>query len=192
MRALRFFIQGIRDIKTMGTIARTSRFVSKNIVKEIDLTQARCVVELGAGDGPITKYLLKSMRPDAKLLAFEINPHMLKGLEANFEDARLQIVNDDAAKIGEYVAAAGFTQADVIVSAIPFTLIPEDTIIEAAEKHLRPGGKFIQIHYSTAATTRYKRIFDKVKLRFLPINIPPVFLHIAQKKIEKSEEITTR
>jgi len=37
---------------------------------------SKYVIELGAGDGVITPYLLDVLPPDAKLLSFEINPEL--------------------------------------------------------------------------------------------------------------------
>jgi len=185
MGAINFFIQGIKHFKEVGTISRSSVFVGKTMTKDkhIDWSQARCIVELGAGDGPITKQILKKMRPDAKLLCFEINDEFNKKLEEEFgADPRIQIINDDAVKLGEYIKAAGFEKADAVISAIPFVIIPEDDIIEAAHKFLKQGSKYVQLHYSTVAKKRYERIFGNVELDFVTLNIPPAFIHICEKQ----------
>ena len=183
MGAIKFFIEGVRRFKEVGTFARSSKFIGKTMSKYIDFDTAKCIVELGAGDGAITTQLLKRMRPDTKLLVFEINDQLCEDLQRQFgDDPRVQIIKDDAKKVGEYIAAAGFECADAVASAIPFVIIPEDDIIEAAAEHLRPEGYYVQLHYSKIAKKRYERIFGNVDIDFVMMNIPPAFIHICQKK----------
>ena len=73
MNNISFFRESIRNIKTVGTITRSSKFLCKGMVKHVDFDNAKTIVELGAGDGVITKHILRSMRKDAILLCFEVN-----------------------------------------------------------------------------------------------------------------------
>ncbi len=185
MNAIKFFIQGIKHFKEVGTISRSSKFVSNTMTKDkyVDYKTARCIVELGAGDGPITEVLLKKMHPDAKLLCFEINDEFHEHLEAQFShDPRITIIKDDAAKVGEYIKAAGFKEADAVLSEIPFVIIPSDEIIEQSHKYLKKGGYYVQLHYSTVARKRYERIFGNSEIDFVTLNVPPAFIHVCQKK----------
>lgn len=182
MGAIKFFIEGIRRFKEVGAIARTSKFVSKAMCKYIDFNTTKCIVELGAGDGSITEQILKQMSPDTKLLAFEINDKLSADLREKLgNDPRLVIIQDDAKKMGEYIRQAGFDLADAVISAIPFSIIPEDDIIEEAKKQMRMNAKFVQLHYSLVAKKRYKRIFNNVDIDFVTLNVPPAFIHICEK-----------
>ena len=185
MNAIKFFIEGIKHFKEVGTLSRSSKFVSKTMTKDkyINFETARCIVELGAGDGPITEMLLQKMHPDAKLLCFEINDKFHAQLEQQFgHDPRITIIKDDAVKVGDYIRAAGFEEADAVLSEIPFVIIPEDDIIEQAHKYLKKGGKYVQLHYSTVARKRYERIFGNSEIDFVTLNEPPAFIHICEKK----------
>ena len=184
MGAIKFFIQGIKHFKEVGTFSRSSQFLSKAMTKDkhIDFSTAKCIVELGAGDGPITKQILKKMAPDAKLLCFEINDHFFQELQKKYaHDPRITLINDDAKKLGDYIRQAGFEEADAVVSAIPFVIIPEDDIIEEAHKYLKKGSKYIQLHYSLVAKKRYERIFKNTDIDFVMLNVPPAFVHICEK-----------
>ena len=189
MGAINFFIQGLKNFREVGTVSRSSKFVGKAMTNEkhIDFAQARCIVELGAGDGPITKQILSKLAPDATLLCFEINENFCDDLKKKYaNDPRIKIINDDAQKLGEYVSAAGFDHADIVISAIPFVIIPEDDIIIAAHKHLKVGGKYIQLHYSMVAKKRYENIFKNIQIDFVPLNVPPAFIHVCDKLPEKA------
>lgn len=168
---------------TVGTITRSSSFLCKEIVKQIDFTPGQVILELGAGDGVITKYLLDKMAPDARLIAFEVNPVFCEELR-RLDDKRLTVVDQDAARMHEILAALGIGKVHHVVSAIPFVIFPEAValqIIQAAFDHLEASGKFIQVHYSLLAKKLYDKIFGFVRIRFVPFNIPPAFLLIMQK-----------
>ena len=184
MNAIKFFIQGIKHFKEVGTFSRSSKFVGKTMTKDkyVNFATAKCIVELGAGDGTITESILKKMAPDAKLLCFEINDEFHAQLQKNFgHDPRITIIKDDAVKLGEYIRAAGFEEADAVISAIPFVIIPADDIIEQAHKYLKKGHYYVQLHYSTVAKKRYERIFGNTEIDFVTLNVPPAFIHVCKK-----------
>lgn len=184
MGAIKFFIEGVKHFKEVGTFSRSSHFVGKTMTKDkyVDFAKAKCIVELGAGDGPITKQILAKMAPDAKLLCFEINDKFYEELKKQFgHDPRITIIKDDAKKLGEYIHQAGFQEADAVISAIPFVIIPEDDIIIEAHKFLKKGGKYVQLHYSLVAKKRYERIFNNIDIDFVMLNVPPAFIHICEK-----------
>ncbi len=185
MNAIKFFIQGIKNFKEVGTFSRSSKFVVKTMTKDkyVHFDKAKCIVEIGAGDGPITEMILQKMRPDATLLCFEINDEFHEQLQKRFgHDKRIRIIKDDAVKLGEYIKAAGYEEADVVISAIPFVIIPSDDIIIEAHKYMKKGSKYIQLHYSTVAKKRYERIFGNAEIDFVTLNVPPAFIHICEKK----------
>lgn len=183
MSAIKFFVESVRRWRTVGAISRSSRFIGKTMCKYIDFDKAMCIVELGAGDGPVTQQILKRMRPDAKLFCFEINDVLIGELREIYgSDPRVTIIQDDAAKMGEYIQKAGFNEIDAVFSEIPFTIIPDDTIIKEAKKWMRMGAKYTQLHYSKMVTKRYQNIFGNVEIDFVMLNLPPAFIHICEKR----------
>lgn len=182
-RAKIFLDQSLKNLMTVGTITRSSSFLCKEIVKQIDFTPGQVLMELGAGDGMITKYLLDKMAADARLIAFEVNPVFCEELR-RLDDKRLIVVDQDAARMHEILGALNISEVDHVISAIPFVIFPELValrIIQAAFDHLVPSGKFVQVHYSLLAKKLYEKIFGSVRIRFVPFNIPPAFLLIMQK-----------
>lgn len=180
MNRLKYFIEGVRHMKTRGTVAPTSRFTSEQMLKHIDFENAKVILELGAGDGGITKHILQRMEPDAILICFEINHDLCKDLY-ELSDHRLKIINDSAEYIDKYLLKYQVSEVDFIVSGIPFVMLPNelgDRILEKAHNHLRKGGRFIQFHYSLIPKKRYKQIFNKVRIEFEVRNIPPAWVFI--------------
>ena len=184
MGAFSFFTEGLKNLKTVGTVTRSSKFLCRAAVNHVDFSQAKVVVELGAGDGVITKHILRQLRPDAKVLAFEVLPNMAEKLR-KLNDDRLIVVEDSAEKVGAYLQKHGLADADFVVSAIPFAALPEEVgarIVEQAKAHLKPNGLYIQVHYSLVRKKMYESVFGNVRHEFVPLNVPPAFVLVSEKR----------
>ena len=141
--------------------------------------QAEVVLELGPGDGAITQYILERVGPNTQVLVFEVNAVFIQKLHLKFDDPRLSLVHDSAEHIGKHLAERGIESADYIVSGIPFVMLPEslaEAITQACLRCLRPGGMFIQFHYSPLRGQFYRRIFGNSRVDFIALNIPPAFV----------------
>lgn len=182
MGTIEFFKESIRNLKTVGTFTRSSKFLCQGMIKHVDFKNAKVIVELGAGDGVITKHILKKMSPDAKLMIFEVNANFTSQLNA-INDDRLIVVQDSAEHLGKYLDENKLGTVDFIISAIPFVIVPKDIankIIETCKEYLRPGGLFVQVHYSLIAKKLYEVAFGNVDIHFVPLNIPPAFVLVSQ------------
>ena len=165
-------------MRTVGTVTPSSKYLCQAMIKGTDFKKARVIVELGAGDGVVTRHILKKMHPDAQLLVFEVQPAFCELLRS-INDPRLIVVEDSAEKLPLYLKDLGVEKADQIISAIPFVLVPKEEaqrIVEVSRDHLADHGRFVQIHYSTFLKPFYQAIFDRVKINFCPLNIPPAFV----------------
>ncbi|MEM6967066.1 MAG: SAM-dependent methyltransferase, partial [Bacteroidota bacterium] len=95
------------------------------MIKPVDFDSADVIVELGAGDGVITEHILRHMKKDSVLLAFEVNKTFCDQMR-KIEDDRLIVIEDSAEKLGEYLVKYDLEKADYIISAIPFVAFPDD------------------------------------------------------------------
>lgn len=184
MTRLKFFVEGVKNLKTVGTITRSSKYVCQHMIKDVDFDTAKCIVELGAGDGVITKHILDAMGPDTKLLAFEVFEAFCVQLRA-LDDPRLIVIEDSAEFLPKYLKEHNIESADYIISAIPFVSLPDDLgyrIVEAAKNSLKKGGFYIQLHYSLLAKKLYSKVFGNVDVDFVVRNVPPAFILKSIKK----------
>lgn len=180
-----FITESIKNIKTVGTVTRSSKFLCKKMVEQTDFEDAKVIVELGAGDGVITKHILKKLPKDASLMVFEVHPEFCVLLR-KLEDPRLIIIEDTAEKIGEYLTKHNFTEIDAIISAIPFVVVPEDEsyrIVEACKHYLKEMGTYVQVHYSLVKKKMYENVFGNVDVSFVPLNVPPAFVLKSHKMV---------
>lgn len=178
MNKIKFLREGLKNLRTTGTVTPSSRFLCQSMIKGIDFSKARILIELGAGDGVVTRHILNKMHADARLFSFEVQSNFCDLLR-KIDDPRLVIIEDSAEHLTDYLKEYGHEKADHIISAIPFVILPKDTaknIVETCRDSLAPKGFFIQMHYSTMLKSLYESIFPKVKMSFTPLNIPPAFV----------------
>ena len=183
MKNIEFLREGLKNLKTVGTVARSSKHLCKGMIKHVNFQDASLIVELGAGDGVITKHILRSMHPDARLLAFEVHPKFCDSLR-KINDKRLIIVEDSAEKLGEYMEKIGAEEVDFFISAIPFVALPKELgykIVSICHQYLRKSGLYIQVHYSLLAKSLYESVFGNVDVNFVALNVPPAFVLVSEK-----------
>jgi phospholipid N-methyltransferase len=182
MSRIEFLKEGLKNLKTVGTFTRSSSFLCKAMVRQVDFSGARIIVELGAGDGVITRHILKAMPAGAKLLAFEIHPAFAKLLR-QIDDPRLVVIEDSAEKLEEYLEQNGGGEIDAVISALPFVNFPEEeavSIISACKNKLKKGGRYVQVHYSLLAKRLYQKVFGNVSVSFVIVNVPPAFVLVSE------------
>jgi phospholipid N-methyltransferase len=176
---LLFLRNYIRYPAMVGWLMPSSRFLVGDIIKRIDWSQAKVIVEYGAGTGTFTKAILQRMRPDARLIALEINPEFYQFLSSSFNDPRLHICRESAADIDMILADLGYSRADCVISGIPFTSLPHglrDSIVRKTHAVLRPQGKFLVYQFSGTVLPYLERVFGHVSRDFQLLNIMPARL----------------
>lgn len=172
------FLRGfLEKPKEVGSIIPSSRFLEKRLVRVAELAQANLAIELGPGTGGTTRALLSAMRPDARLLAIEINPHFAKLLRKTIRDPRLVVHEGSAADIGEALDAHQLPAADVILSGIPFSTMSESLgldILRDVNRHLAPGGRFVAYQFRDRVESLGRQVFGAPQVQMELRNVPPM------------------
>jgi len=156
------------------------------MVSKIDPDHADVVIELGPGNGVITRFLLERMKPGTRLLLFEVNSVFVKKIHDSIDDPRLTVIHDSAEHMGTYLKEMGIESVDYVVSAIPFTTLPVSLtgrITSECHHWLRAGGQFVQFHYSPLLIHLYRRVFGNAAVEWVPFNIPPALVISCQKRL---------
>jgi phospholipid N-methyltransferase len=168
-----------RHPRMLGSIVPSSRFLIKQLLEPIDWAQARVIVEYGPGVGGITAEVLRRMRPDAILIAIEINPAFVRFLRSSTNDKRLHVVEASAESVDEILRQHGHERASYIISGIPFSTIPapvRERILRKTCAVLEPRGFFLVYQFSTRVLKDLQRIFRHVRRQFEPFNLLPAHL----------------
>jgi phospholipid N-methyltransferase len=170
-----------------GTVVPSSLELAELITADMGLASADTVVELGTGTGVFTRLIGERVKPDALVLAFEIDPVLARELQPRVP--RVQVVNDSAERLGDYLRAAGREAADAILSGLPwanFSLDLQQRLLGAVVAGLRPGGRFATFAYHPAAQfpsgRRFRALlessFARVETtRTVFWNFPPAFVY---------------
>src|SRR3989344_3178487 len=153
-----FIKEGFKNIRGVGTICSTSRFVAKAMAPGIKADdEPKVIVELGIGTGSITKEILKHLRPEDCYIGIEANDKFLEvcrdGLCAGNKNLSLNFEHGLAQNIREILKKYGVKEADEIICTIPFRILPKrDTkeILQNVKKLLKKGGYFTFIRYLLA------------------------------------------
>jgi phospholipid N-methyltransferase len=150
----------------------------------MDFEKARVFVEFGAGEGCYTRELAKRLAPDAKLLAFELDNHLADHLREQFRgDDRVLIYNQDAASFREELHKLGFSEADYVVSGIPFSYLEpkkKKEILRAVHEGLTPDGQFI-VYQVTPELKAHTKMFAAHEVEYFLASIPPMFIVACHK-----------
>lgn len=159
----------------IASFSPSSRFLARSMIRGIDWVRAKCVVELGAGTGPITKELVRAAHPGTKLVIVERDPDFCRLLRNKFPGH--DIVEGDACRLDEILGARGIARADHVISGLPLPSFPpvlRDSIIRMSAKVLGSDGEFRQItNMPWVYLKLYRNYFRDVSFQLVPLNLPP-------------------
>ena len=171
-----FFREAVKNFRSTGAIARASPVLVKRLIADIAGDRPLTVVELGPGEGCVTRALLEKLGPQSTLTAFEINQSFVKGLR-EVPDPRLRVLSVGADRVAEHFAPES---VDYVVSSLPLSMIDQtvkEEIIRQSQLVLRPGGRFLQYQYALQDYGLLKDSFSRVSVSFTWANLPPAFVY---------------
>ena len=173
-RFLKSFLLGPRRV---GAVLPTSRHTARVMIDMAPVHAARCIVELGAGTGPLTKELVPRLGRGSRLLAFEIDATLARALDAELTDPRVRVVADSAAELEAHLEGK---RPEIIFSALPFTSLPvavRDDLLDTARRVLADDGVMVVLQYSPFVEGALRARFGSVERRVSLLNVPPAFLY---------------
>jgi phospholipid N-methyltransferase len=175
----------LRHGRKIASFAPSSRFMARKVVDGIDWDSTRCVVELGAGTGPITAQLVKRLQPHTRAIVIELDPVLCGRLKARFQGiTNLEVIQGDATQFDKLLAERGIPQVDHVLSGLPLPSFPEDlrhAVLETSARTLAAGGTFRQLTVMPLIYYKmYCRYFEDVRFRFVPWNMPPGGVYVCR------------
>ena len=180
-----FFKEAVKNYKTSGTFVPSSKYLADKILNAINFSRAKVIVELGPGNGAITKHILKKINPETAVICFEINEVFYEQL-LTLDHPQLTILKVSAEFVEEELLKLGFSSADYVISSLPLAILPKQlaqSILKKAYGVLRDKGLYMQFQYSLSYYKQLKKVFgDHITLTFEPLNFPPAFIYKCTKK----------
>jgi phosphatidylethanolamine/phosphatidyl-N-methylethanolamine N-methyltransferase len=170
----KFLRQGAR----IASVAPSSRWLSRLVVRNIDWDRTGALVELGAGTGPITRVIAAFARAQCRVIVVERDPDFARLLLERFGAyASIEIVQGDARELAAILGDRGIGSVDHVVSALPvpsFRKSQRVDLFRAVGQVLSPEGTFNQItEIPWLYWGFYRRYFEDVRFVFEPRNLPP-------------------
>lgn len=176
----------MRDPTRIGAIAPSSPSLAKAMVRGIDFSHRRTVLEFGPGTGPFTHALREALPDPSSYLGIERESKFVDLLRVRFPD--MQFVCGSAEEAHAVHEKTGMNEVGAIISGLPFASLPpkvQDGIIQSIDRLARPGCEvrtFQYVHaYALPAAVRFRR---RMREHFGPhrrsapvlMNLPPSFV----------------
>jgi phospholipid N-methyltransferase len=179
-----FFKGFLRHPVMVGSIIPSSKKLIRHMLSRSDWANTRLFVEYGPGVGTFCQEVLDRMGPDATYIAIDTNPDFIDYLARAIVDPRFIPVLGSAADVRRIIQDHGHSQADYVLSGLPFSTLPPGIgpkIAEETQAVLREGGAFLVYQFSPKVRDFLAMAFERIDHAFEPINIPPAQLYWAWK-----------
>lgn len=181
----------VRQPFRTGTVVPSSHGLAQLMAEDMGLGAADTVVELGPGTGVFTRVIADRVKPEALVLAFEIDAALARELAPRLP--RVRVVNDSAENLARHLREHGRETADAILSGLPWANFSSELqrrLLAAVLAGLRPGGRFATFAYIPAAYfpagRRFRALleasFARVQTtRVVYRNFPPAFVYRCER-----------
>ena len=180
----------------VGTVTASSRTLAKRLATVVRCqgNGAQVVVEVGAGAGEVTEAIVERAAPGTTVIAIEKDPELAERLRARGLAA--DVVTADALTLPALLTQRGLVQVDVIVSVLPWTLLPparQREFLDVFHRVLHPDGVFTAVAYSSGYWTPtarrfraelHRRFHEVVPSRTTWRNLPPAMTYICRQPVQ--------
>lgn len=175
----------MKNFRKTGSIMPSSVYLAKKLVAPLLFKPEMIIVELGAGTGSITKYLLSVLPNDVRLFSIELNEVLSDHLDLLIKDPRFTLIRGDASKLSQHLEKYNIKKADHIISGLPLgslSVESRESIYKEIKKCLEPNGVYTQFQYLMANLLGIKKHFKVENISFEWRNIPPAFIYTCRIK----------
>lgn len=167
MSVISFILEYLKKPRLVGAVAPSSPALVRRMLKPVNWNTATTIVEFGPGTGVVTKGILLRMRPDAKLIAYELNKTFADNLRN--KDPRLTVKQESAAAMTE--------KPDVIISSLPLLAMPKDVAEQILTNAQQKAKHYIQFQYTQHLEKLLARHFTFTRT-WVAKNIPPAHVYV--------------
>jgi len=168
----------LRDPSVIGAVASSSAALGDAMAAMVPHRKG-LVVELGPGDGALTRRLVAAGIPESDILMIELGDQFIAPLRAEFPKAKL--VHGSATDVQKLV---GRSPVRAVVSGLPLRSLPAavtEVTVRGVHAVLRanPGSRYIQFTYdpirNTAELVSPIAAFRLLERKWVVRNVPPAY-----------------
>lgn len=189
------FIHFIKDLKQTGAIAPSSKFLAKDLVKQLrkDVFSDGCpplkILEVGPGTGPLTKEIINLLRPQDRLDIVEIHQHFYQTIKEKYIRPNVSVHHGDILQFQPGIAY------DYIFSSLPYEAMSESLIQRIWQKKLDLcSQKAFICYFKYVSFRKFKCDFEEQIVKryqrdkkIVLLNIPPAKLFTLEINGHESE-----
>ena len=175
--SLLFFKRVLANPMRVGYLVPSSPFLTKQMVRWLDFSRPRVVVELGPGEGCHTREIVKRMDSRSRMICFELDEEFVTHLRKHFaKDPRVTVLHADALQLQERLRDLGLSHCDYILSGIPFLVIQEaarERILRSIAEAMTAESRFIAYQVTTQLCD-HNHLFKLARRDYCALNLPPL------------------
>lgn len=186
-----------KDLKQVGAIAPSSKFLAKDLVSQLkkQLANSDCpplnILEVGAGTGPLTKQIIKHLRPQDQFDIVEIHKKFYQIIKDKYQQPNLHIHHTDILNFQPE------HRYNFIFSSLPYENMPENVSRQIWEKKLQLCSSDAYISYFKYVKFRdFKCDFEEKVVdtfgqnkKFVLLNLPPAKIYTLEINHQESSVI---
>ena len=186
-----FIRQFIREPKSVGAVFPSSKYTVRRVISFINFnTKNLRIVEYGAGTGPFTREIVKSLKSGDVFIVIEQNEKFVNILNEQFgSNPLVKIYHDSVENISAILEKEDLNNLDYIISGIPLSVLSKkqiDEILESTKESMHQKTLFLVFQYSILKINTFKKHFTILKRQMILRNFPFVSVFCMQKKIKSS------
>lgn len=182
---MEYLLYFFKDLKQVGAIAPSSKFLAKDLVAQLKnkLSSNSCsplnILEIGAGTGPLTKQINKHLRPEDQLDIVEIHKKFYQIVKTKYREPNIHVHHADILNF------QADKQYDFIFSSLPYENMPEEISQNIWKKKLElcRNGSFITyfkyLKFKDFKCDFEEKVVDKYgqNKKVVLLNLPPAKIY---------------
>lgn len=186
-----FLAAVLRSPATVGAVAPSSTRLAQRLTAVVPGEGQPVVVELGPGTGSTTAAVQRRLGGRGRHIAVELDPTLAEHVARKHPSVEVAV--GDAAQLPQLLAGFGVSEADAVLSGLPWSLFSPDgqrDILGSIAGVLRAGGAFSTFAYVHAlplgGARRFRAllddVFDEVLItRTVWRNLPPAACYVCRR-----------
>ncbi len=183
---MNFLVEYLKHPFKVGAVAPSSKYLTRKMTASISFSKAECIIEYGPGTGVFTEEIIRQKQENTIFLIIEQNETFYLNLYKKYHNLKnVYVCHGDARQVSGFMKQYQISQADYIISGLPFTSLPNETsrqILKETNHVLKKTGKFITFQYTLWEKRIFLNFFDIKSISFEARNLPPAFVLTMKKK----------
>ncbi|MBM3881719.1 MAG: hypothetical protein FJ387_18675 [Verrucomicrobia bacterium] len=195
MAVLIFLKEALTSFRRMGAFLPAQRHLIDAVVNALPRRNRLTIVELGAGEGCITRAVVRKLDGlEYQLLVFELSDALLEAnrhalgvpsrrTHAQIHRGTLALLKQDAFRFPDVLAEHGVSHVDAVLSSLPLSHSPaarRRAFIESVRTTLADQGLFVQYRHTPRGAHELHDCFLDVQRRFV-VNLMPAWVYTCRR-----------